>query len=93
MVPRGVTIGVNVRRTPYSRNWMETAGVPPDSAPADAREGKLAARQKAALFAILSEYVGLGEDLKKTFGLQGFDGRSEVQIGPEEEKIESVGDS
>src|SRR5580704_3223761 len=57
------------------------------------REGKLAAGQKAGVFAGFRHQVGFGEDLQYVLFLQGFDGGGEIDVRPEDENVEQIAET
>jgi hypothetical protein len=48
-------------------------------------ERELAAGQEAGFLAVDRDQVGLGQNLQQVLGLQRFDDRAEINIGPERE--------
>src|SRR5258707_1995559 len=52
--------------------------------------GTLTARQETGLLAVNGQHVRLGENLKQPPGFQVLDSRTQVDIGAEQENVQSV---
>src|SRR3982074_2734971 len=59
----------------------------------DQRKWKLTASQETGFFTVDRDEIWLGQDLKEILRLQCLDDRSEVNIWPEEKKVQNVIDS
>ena len=77
-------------RTPNSRNAIGYRAYASAASLQD-RIREFAAGQEAGLLAVDRQHVRLGEDLEEAASLQGLDGGAEIEIGPEQEEVESVG--
>src|SRR5713226_3854461 len=53
---------------------------------------KFAARQKAGLFTVDGDQIGLGKNLKQVPGLQGFNDGPEMELRAEQKQIQEVPD-
>ena len=94
MAPCGVTVGSEVQlhaeRLELHRDHRR--GGAAGRGGGDGGEGERAAGQEAGVLAFQRDQVRLGQNLQQVPFLQGLDGGADVQVGPEGEEVQQVGE-